>query len=344
VSNSEGNEHGTRTLLEFTAKSVNTAFVKLEGEVGLCKVLAVADNLGMHLAAPSKKDRADDKMSTALRPYESLTLGIEPVAPLTLAAAYATFAADGLYCPPVSITAVTALGGKKIKLPEQQCDQALDQNVARGVTQALEKVITSGTARGNGIGRPAAGKTGTTNGSTDLWFAGYVPQLAAAVWFGHPDKTKQMKGIDTGKAKYARQMYGATLSAPLWADFMESATKGMPRENFGNPSDKILYGDKVSVPSTTGQSIADATKTLEDAGFSVSVGAPQSSNIAAGLVAATNPSPGSRVRSGSAVTIYPSSGPAPAPQPTTTAPPPTPATPPGPGKNGGKKPRPPKTS
>ncbi|MGN6613290.1 MAG: transglycosylase domain-containing protein, partial [Angustibacter sp.] len=183
VRNSEGNEHGTRTLLEFTAKSVNTAFVKLEGEVGLCKVLAVADNLGMHLAAPSKADRSDGKLSTKLRPYASLTLGSEPVAPLTMASAYATFAADGLYCPPVSITAVTALGGKKIKLPEQQCDQALDQNVARGVTQALEAVIKRGTARGNSIGRPAAGKTGTTNGSTDLWFVGYVPQLAAAVWF-----------------------------------------------------------------------------------------------------------------------------------------------------------------
>ncbi|HEX3002752.1 MAG TPA: transglycosylase domain-containing protein [Angustibacter sp.] len=330
VRNSEGNEHGTRTLIEFTAKSVNTAFVKLEGEVGLCKVLSVADNLGMHLANATSTAQPDGKPSTKLRPYESLTLGTEPVAPLTMASAYATFAADGLYCPPVSITAVTALGGKKIKLPEQQCEQALDPNVARGVTQALEAVITNGTARGNSIGRPAAGKTGTTNASTDLWFAGYVPQLAAAVWFGHPDKTSPMKNIDTGKAKYPRQMFGSTLSAPLWADFMKAATAGMPRENFGNPTDKILYGDKVSVPSTTGLSVADATKVLEAAGFSVSVGSPQTSNVAKGLVAGTNPSPGSRVRSGSAVTIYPSSGPAPAPPPPSATTPPLPTQPTGP--------------
>ncbi len=236
VGNSEGNEHGTRTLIEFTAKSVNTAFVKLEGEVGLCKVLAVADNLGMHLAradldgpAPTAS-RAPARGRTSRSRWAPSRSRRSP-----WPSAYATFAADGLYCPPVSITGVTSLGGKKIKLPEQQCDQALDQNVARGVTQALEKVITNGTARGNSIGRPAAGKTGTTNDSTDLWFAGYVPQLAAAVWFGHPDQTKKMKGIDTGKAKYPRQMYGSTLSAPLWADFMKSATSGMPRENFGKP-------------------------------------------------------------------------------------------------------------
>jgi membrane peptidoglycan carboxypeptidase len=335
VGNSEGNEHGTRSLLEFTAKSVNTAFVKLEGQVGLCKVLAVADNLGMHLAKATTTAQPGDKPSTKLRPYESLTLGTEPVAPLTMASAYATFAADGLYCPPVSITSVTALGGKKVKLPEQQCEQALDENVARGVTQALERVITNGTARGNGIGRPAAGKTGTTNASTDLWFVGYVPQLAAAVWFGHPDATTPMRKIDTGKKFYGRQMYGATLSAPLWAEFMKAATAGMKREDFANPTDKVLYGDRVSVPGTTGMSIADATRTLQGLGFKVTVGAPQPSNVAAGLVATSSPGAGSRVTTGSTVTIYPSSGPAAQPPPTATTPPfpgPTPT------KKKGKKP------
>jgi membrane peptidoglycan carboxypeptidase len=325
VGNSEGNEHGKRSLLEFTAKSVNTAFVKLEGEVGMCKVLAVADNLGMHLAKATTTAQPGGKPSTQLRPYESLTLGTEPVAPLTMAAAYATFAADGLYCPPVSITSVTSLGGKKVRLPEQQCQQVLDQNVARGVTTALERVITDGTGRGNGIGRPAGGKTGTTNASTDLWFVGYVPQLAAAVWFGHPDQTTPMRKIDTGKQYYPRQMYGATLSAPLWADFMKAATAGMTPEDFGKPTDKVLYGDRVSVPSTTGMSIADATKVLEGAGFTVSVGAPQPSNVAVGQVASSSPGAGSRVTTGSTVTIYPSSGPSAQPSPSgTIGPTPTP--------------------
>ncbi len=335
VGNSEGNEHGNRSLLEFTAKSVNTAFVKLEGEVGLCKVLAVADNLGMHLARATTTAQPGDKASTQLRPYESLTLGTEPVAPLTMAAAYATFAADGLYCPPVSITSVTSLGGKKVKLPEQQCEKALDESVARGVTTALERVITNGTARGNSIGRPAAGKTGTTNASTDLWFVGYVPQLAAAVWFGHPDETTPMRGIDTGKKYYGRQMYGSTLSAPLWADFMRAATKGMKSEDFGKATDKVLFGDRVSVPSTTGMSIADATRALEGAGFKVSVGSPQPSNVTAGQVASSSPAAGTRLIVGSTVTIYPSSGPAPQPPPTATSGPTFPG--PTPTKKGRKK-------
>ncbi|GAA4350406.1 transglycosylase domain-containing protein [Angustibacter luteus] len=306
--NSEGHERGPMTLADATAHSVNTAFVRLEAEVGICKVADIASNLGVHLAQPSAADQPDGKPSSDIRPYGSLTLGIETIAPLTMASAYAAFAADGQYCPPVSITSATTLGGKKIALPKSACDQAIKEDVARGVTSALQGVLTHGTAAGRGIGRPAAGKTGTTNNSTDLWFIGYTPQLAAAVWFGHPNASKPMKNINTGKGSYGGQLYGATVSAPIWQSFMKAASAKLAVENFGKPSSKMTYGERITVPSVTGQSIEAATRTLEGAGFSVSVGAPKPSAVPAGQVAESSPGAGSRATAGTTVTIYPSTG------------------------------------
>jgi membrane peptidoglycan carboxypeptidase len=306
--NSEGHERGPMTLADATAHSVNTAFVRLEAEVGICKVADVASDLGVHLAKAAAAGQPDEKPSTDIRPYGSLTLGTETIAPLTMAAAYAAFAADGQYCPPVSITSATTLGGAKIALPKPACNQAIKQDVARGVTKALEAVLTRGTASGRGIGRPAAGKTGTTNDSTDLWFIGYTPQLSTAVWFGHPNATKPMKNIDTGKNYYGRQLYGATVSAPIWQAFMRAASAKLPVEDFARPTDKMVFGEKITVPGVSGQSIGDATKTLEEAGFRVKVGAPKPSSMPAGKITETNPSAGSRITAGSTVTIFPSTG------------------------------------
>ena len=328
--NSEGHEKGNMTLADATAHSVNTAFVRLESEVGICKVADTATALGIHLGKATAQYQPDGQPSTAIRPLGSLTLGTETIAPLSMAAAYAGFAADGQYCPPVSITSATTLGGSKIALPKSECNQAIKQDVARGVTKALEGVLTHGTAAGRGIGRPAAGKTGTTNESTNLWFIGYTPQLSAAVWFGHPNNNKTpMKNINTGKGTYNRQLYGATVSAPIWQAFMKAASAKLPVENFGNPTDKMVFGEKVTVPGVAGQSIDDATKNLEEAGFSVKVGEPKASALPAGKITETNPPAGSRVTAGSSITIYPSTG----------VPPVNPGGP-GPGGPGGNNPNP----
>jgi membrane peptidoglycan carboxypeptidase len=331
--NSEGREVGNYTLRKITEDSVNTGFVRLEAEIGVCKVKAMAENVGMHGAVTDLRSlHKGDKPTDEIRPQPSMTLGAQEVAPLTVAAAYASFAADGVYCQPISITSATTLAGKAIAVPKPVCQEAMDQNIARGVTAALQDVIKSGTAaRVQKIGRPAAGKTGTANASRATWFTGYTPQIAASVWFGNPDASKPMKNIDTGKDYYPRQIYGATVAAPIWASFMKAATQGMPVENFAKASDKVVYGDRVTVPGTTGMSIADATKVLEDAGFRVSVGGPKPSAVPAGFVAESNPAGGSRSTSGSSVTIYPSTG-----VPPVVSPGPTPSgTPTGPKKGQG---------
>ncbi len=325
--NSEGGEQGNLTLLQATADSVNTAFVNLEAQVGVCEVRDMAESLGVHLGAPSTVQPygTDGQASNRLRPYASLTLGSETVAPLTMAAAYATFAAGGVYCAPIQITAVQGLDGKARPAPKPSCSQALDADVAAGVTRALEGVITNGTARGSSIGRPAAGKTGTTNLSTNVWFAGYTPQLSAAVWVGHPVRnSKSLNGMYLGGRSYGH-VFGATISAPIWEQFMRAASKGMPRQDFAAPTDKMVVGERVGVPSTYGQSEASARDEITAAGLNPQVSSSrQASSQPRGTVVGSSPRSGARVPPGSSVTLFLSSGVA----PQAPAPPSAPTTPP----------------
>jgi membrane peptidoglycan carboxypeptidase len=306
--NSEGNEHGIKSLRQLTYQSINTGFVQLQADVGVCKVKTVADKLGVHGAVAAAGDGLREP-SDAIRPRPSMTLGAQEVAPLTMAAAYATFAADGMYCKPIAITSIKSLTGRSITAPKPSCDKALDENIARGVTSALQDVLSKGTARGvRKLGRPAAGKTGTANVSRSNFFVGYTPQLAAAVWFGHPAAPTPLKNVNTGIRKYPGYSFGATVAAPIWADFMADALKGKPKEQFGRASDKLLIGDRVSVPSTFGMSVSGARATLRDAGFDPSVGGTLSSDAPRGTVAGTSPRSGVRTVRGATVTIYTSRG------------------------------------
>ncbi len=310
--NSEGREEGTKSLTDITADSINTAFVRLSGEVGLCKVRDMATKLGVHLAAPYAAGQPDGQPSTVLRAYESMTLGSETVAPLTVAASYATFAANGVYCVPLAVASVTA-NGKPQPAPQQKCNQAIEPDVARGVTTALEAVIDHGTGAALGIDRPAAGKTGTTNDSSDVWFTGYTPQLATAVWVGHTAPKGKQKATRTlnnssfGGRSYGH-VFGATISGPIWQQFMKAALKGAPKEDFAEPSDKLVNGDRVRVPSTYGMTISEAEDTVRAAGLEPRVGSSIPSDAPRGLSAGSRPRSGNRVARGGTVTIYRSSG------------------------------------
>ncbi len=133
------------------------AFATLEREVGVCATAEMATQLGVHRASPS----AQPPHSLALDQFASMTLGVNEVAPLTMAAGYATFAANGTYCKPIAITSITSATGKKYPTPKAGCHQVIKPEIAQAVTYALQRVITSGTGAGLGLGREAAGKTGT---------------------------------------------------------------------------------------------------------------------------------------------------------------------------------------
>jgi membrane peptidoglycan carboxypeptidase len=313
-SNSEGHEGGSMTVLDATRHSVNTAFVDMASRLSLCDIAKTATNLGVHKAWAYDAGQCQKAETTKLPDCTpSMVLGSLDVAPLTMAAAYAAFSADGKYCPPVVVSSIVDRDGKQLPVPTSACKRAVDANVAHGVTFALKQVLVSGTAAGLGIGRPAAGKTGTTDDSKDTWFIGYTPQLATAVWVGDSPtlasgrSRRSINGRTIAGHGYGT-IYGATIAAPVWREIMTAASKGLPAKDWSNPSGKVLEGSAVRVPDVTNQSIDQAMTQLKAAGFDVSVGGPVSSSIGPDRVAETSPGAGSRVAPSSQITIRPGTG------------------------------------
>ena len=168
------------------AYSVNTYFAELQRRAGLCDVMDVASRAGISDAYGT------DPLKDPTLQQSPFTLGAAfGVSPLTLAEGYATFAARGLHCEPRSVAQVTSRDGADVAVTRPDCEQTIDPEVADGVNSVLSGVIDGDIPNRTGadmsLGRPAAGKTGTTDNNNAVWFAGYTPDLAAAVWAGHPD-------------------------------------------------------------------------------------------------------------------------------------------------------------
>jgi membrane peptidoglycan carboxypeptidase len=212
VTNDEGSP-GFKTLATGTQSSVNTFFMELQERVGLCETVQTAKALGAKRADGGK-----------LREVETFTLGVDESDPVTVANTYATLAARGSRCAPMAITGVTRADGARTRL-KPECDQVLDPEIADATAHILSGVFTRGTMRGvGGIGRPAAGKTGTTDGYASSWFAGFTPDLAGAVSMGDPRGSQRHKltGVTIG-GRYYGAVQGATLPGPIWNDTMRAA-------------------------------------------------------------------------------------------------------------------------
>jgi membrane peptidoglycan carboxypeptidase len=252
--NDETGALGNISLYSATENSINTAFVTLEQEVGICKVTAMATKLGVHRAAP-----AAGAKTTALLQVPSMTLGTNEIAPMTMADAYATFAADGERCSPIAITSISSASGTKYAAPSANCTQVIDKGIAEGVTSALQKVLSGGTAAGEGLnGRESAGKTGTTNNSAQAWFVGYTPQLATAVYVGHPVTgfaNRPLTGERLGGHVIAggRTVFGGNTAAPIWNSIMNHIDDelNLSAKDFTRPPFSII-GTAPAPPTPTG--------------------------------------------------------------------------------------------
>ena len=119
--------------------------------------------------------------------------------------------------------------GKVLFSAQPKTDEALDPAVAYLTTDILKGVISNGTGTGADIGRPAAGKTGTTQENRDAWFVGYTPQLATAVWMGYPAAQTAMSNV------HGRQVTGGSFPADIWSKFMRAALKGQDKKDFKRP-------------------------------------------------------------------------------------------------------------
>ncbi len=214
-------EVGPYAMPEALKKSINTYFVALEADVGLCPIIKMADKLGV--------GRADGRPMVE---GASLTLGSNEVSPLSVAAAYAAFANRGVYCTPIVINSVVTSQGKHMAVPKSLCSRAMSQQTADTLNTMLKGVVDDGTGTAANLpGRETAGKTGTTDDRYAAWFAGYTPNLAAAVWMGNPQRNQQMTNIKIGPEWYGK-VEGATGPAPIWKDAMEGALEGQPDESF----------------------------------------------------------------------------------------------------------------
>ncbi|MEU4719973.1 transglycosylase domain-containing protein [Nonomuraea dietziae] len=215
---------GPHSLSTGTWKSVNIFYMMLERRVGLCNVVETARSLGVA--------RAD---GAPLREVPTFTLGVNEMDPLTVAAAFAAFAARGRYCRPVAIVEIVDREGLRTRVPPS-CEQALERDVADAVNHLLSGVFSQGTMKGQSIGRPAAGKTGTNNGYTSAWFAGYTPDLAAAVSVGDIRGSYRypLRGVQIGGQSYG-QVQGASLPGPIWVASMEAALRHTRPASFVHP-------------------------------------------------------------------------------------------------------------
>ena len=163
------------------------------GRDGVEKVIAQAKAMGIDISH--------------FQPVVSTTLGTNGVHPLEMAQAYSVIAADGVLHPAEFVSKIVGPNGKILYQNNSSGTRVLTPQVARSETDALTEVLKDGTAAGVSIGRPAAGKTGTTDSNQDAWFIGYTPQLTTAVWMGDPNAETPMTNVG------GIQVFGATYPA-----------------------------------------------------------------------------------------------------------------------------------
>jgi penicillin-binding protein 1A len=230
VDNYDFIHRGPITLLKALADSDNTVFVQLALDLGLQRVVEMANKLGVD-------SEIDAYPSTAIG---GLRIGVTP---LEMASAYSTFANGGTHMEPYLVEKVTEdKDGEEVPLEEHRPigEEVLSNDEAAVVTEALRAVITRGTASyyhdlDAEIGRPAAGKTGTSNEFIDAWFIGYIPQLSTSVWVGYPNERRSMvniNGLDV--------VNGENYPLDIWSLYMQNAAQKYPVvKQFDAPSPNL---------------------------------------------------------------------------------------------------------
>jgi penicillin-binding protein 1A len=235
IHNDEGDGYIGSTNLTFaTWQSINTVYSQVAAQVGCGNVANTAKKVGIETAYYS---------TPPFYYCESYALGELGVSPLNMASAYGVFANHGQRADNTPILEIVNAQGKvllnNIK-PLPKATQVIPTNVADNVTDVLQGVIKSGTGTAAQLGRPAAGKTGTTSNNTDAWFVGYTPTLSTAVWMGNYNSESAMGPVtgclEHGSCYTVGQVYGGTWPAITWKEFMTAALQNVPATAFNAPA------------------------------------------------------------------------------------------------------------
>ncbi|MGH2790990.1 MAG: transglycosylase domain-containing protein [Actinomycetota bacterium] len=215
--NYEGSSYGQVSLLEATINSINIVYVQLGLDIGMSATTDTARKMGVR---------------TELLGVPSAPIGANPVNAMGMASGYATLASSGVYHKPTGVTSIfdTRRNETLYEATKPKGDPVISAAAAYVATTALEGVISGGTGTAANIGRPAAGKTGTGQEYRDAWFAGYTPDLAAAVWIGYPEGEIAMTSTRIGSVT------GGSWPAMIWQAFMSQALVNTPASDFTPPS------------------------------------------------------------------------------------------------------------
>ncbi|WP_336643370.1 transglycosylase domain-containing protein [Microbacterium sp. MMO-113] len=283
------------TPMTFTAQSLNSGYFAMASKLDVCDINKVADKMGVTLAS-------GEKVTEENVPYD--VLGPKNISPIAMANAYATVASGGTYCTPRAIDKVIDAEGKERPLPKASCTEGvLSKEVAATAAYALQGVMAGGGtgSRANPFdGTPLIGKTGTH----DLWSTMMIEsstKVATAVWAGRSNGNHDnVFNVWTGSHLLNEVRY------PLARAAQHAANQAYGGDRFPEPDGNLIRQIRVDVPDVVGQTVEEATATLERAGFQVSVGDPVDSDKATNIVVEQSPS--GQATAGATITISPSNG------------------------------------
>jgi membrane peptidoglycan carboxypeptidase len=270
-------------MTEAAEFSVNTYFVQLELATGMCRVTKMAEKTGVKVGARIGQPPVNIVKEFQDKP--SFTLGTVEVSPLSMAEAYATFAARGIHCDPIIVSKITTRSGKTLAVPDANCRRVVDKDVADGVNKILKSVVDKGTGKRAKIydGRHIAGKTGTINSNEAVWFAGYTPEIAGVAMISIDNTKRPFRKSGSGYYRgsgvkgyrvpstgvYLEGSGSGDAGSKIWRPVMQKYFQQVPKTSFNQPPRKIQVGEQVRVPNLSGLGVAAATRKLERQGFTV---------------------------------------------------------------------------
>lgn len=302
-----GSSSGVSDLVDGTIWSRNTVYAQLAVQLGPSAVGDMATQLGM---------------TSEIAPVYASVLGTENVTTLDLATAYATFANRGVKHDPVFVTEILNPDGTTLWQHEPEGARVLQTTTADQLSWVLSQVIARGTGRDADFGRPAAGKTGTAQNYADATFAGYTPNLAAAVWVGFPQGQISMvpcnrKTCTEEDPGTEIQVAGGTYPARIWREIMASASAGIPPTEFSPPpasappTTVLDVPDSVDVPDLFGLTVDGASAALDGTSLVLSPVEIEDETFTPGTVINQSPPPLTAVPGGAVIIVEVATAPVP---------------------------------
>ncbi len=294
VSNAGGGS-GLVRLFDATRSSVNVVYAQVSLDVGPERIADTAQRMGI---------------VSELTPVPSITLGTSSVTPLEMASAYSNFATNGVWAEPYLVQGIASRDGQVDWQHSVNPVQTVEPAIIAAARQPLELVPSgSGTAPRANIDRPQGGKTGTHQSFREAWFVGFVAQYSTAVWVGFPDEQRELRNVVINGDLRSR-VFGGTVPAPIWAEFMTAALEGVEVLDFPeDPPGVAAYfrTPSTSVPLVVGLIQEDATEALLNAHIRPLV-VPVDSLEPENTVLSQSVDPGTEVSHGTEVTIEVSTG------------------------------------